>query len=344
MSEHAAYNSDEEKELTKQANEALFRIRAQNLLAEQGVGDNMVQNLEEFENLEPLTGSMFDEHDVDFSDTPFAAGMAVWDMMKPSGWYGPLKDEKEEEERLSGDKAAIHQKHNRDSHEKDQSNPKRRRTDSKPSKVQKGDDDHPDTSPNKTSNKGTGMKVDAKNHSQWEPELKQLFKICTEGVNRPDPGRQWSAYLETCPEETKFLTNAQKTSSGKAAFDFRPHRREAIGLLRQAEQSNHRGAILADDMGLGKTITAIGLDQIYPIGRPTLIILPGSLIPMWKSEYESLCGPSLKVYHHTGAVKINGAQLSSKRCCSGHFLQAGSRVLATGRDSPELHPPTRTPK
>lgn len=156
------------------------------------------------------------------------------------------------------------------------------------------------------------MKVDAKNHSQWEPELKQLFKICTEGVNRPDPGRQWPAYLETCPEETKFLTNARKTSSGKAAFDFRPHQREAIGLLRQAEQSNHRGAILADDMGLGKTITAIGLDQIYPIGRPTLIILPDSLIPMWESEYESLCGPSLKVYHHTGAVKINGAQLSSK--------------------------------
>lgn len=62
----------------------------------------------EFENLEPLTGSMLDEHDVDFSDTPFAAGMAVWDMMKPSGWYGPLKDEKEEEERLSGDKAAIY--------------------------------------------------------------------------------------------------------------------------------------------------------------------------------------------------------------------------------------------
>jgi superfamily II DNA or RNA helicase len=64
------------------------------------------------------------------------------------------------------------------------------------------------------------------------------------------------------------------------------------------------GGCLADDMGLGKTIQAIALlSRIYPkVKRPTLIVMPRSLLFNWESELERFA-PQLKVSTHHGTSR-----------------------------------------
>ncbi|MEE9452124.1 MAG: DEAD/DEAH box helicase, partial [Gammaproteobacteria bacterium] len=71
------------------------------------------------------------------------------------------------------------------------------------------------------------------------------------------------------------------------------------------------GACLADDMGLGKTIQVITLllikkQQAKKNKRPSLLILPASLLSNWKAELQAFA-PSLK------AVYVHASEMSSKR-------------------------------
>lgn len=62
------------------------------------------------------------------------------------------------------------------------------------------------------------------------------------------------------------------------------------------------GACLADDMGLGKTIQVIDLllhlkrNTDSEFGRPSLLVVPSSLIGNWKQEIERF-GPTLRVFY-----------------------------------------------
>lgn len=60
---------------------------------------------------------------------------------------------------------------------------------------------------------------------------------------------------------------------------------------------NSLGGCLADDMGLGKTIQTIAmLSTVYPSEpRPSLIVMPRSLLFNWQNELRRFC-PSLSVY------------------------------------------------
>ncbi|UBU10440.1 DEAD/DEAH box helicase [Nonomuraea gerenzanensis] len=80
------------------------------------------------------------------------------------------------------------------------------------------------------------------------------------------------------------------------------------------------GGVLADDMGLGKTITTLALlvhergaaAPAEPVGAPTLLVCPMSLIGNWQREAARFA-PGLRVYVHHGsgrdAAEIERADL-----------------------------------
>jgi len=67
--------------------------------------------------------------------------------------------------------------------------------------------------------------------------------------------------------------------------------------------SNRLGGILADDMGLGKTLQTLAfLSDLYleqKVEKPTIIILPTSLIFNWQAEIAKFT-PNLQCYNYTG--------------------------------------------
>lgn len=75
---------------------------------------------------------------------------------------------------------------------------------------------------------------------------------------------------------------------------LRPYQKEGVKWIEYLYQNN-LGGCLADDMGLGKTIQTISmLLKIYPEEKkPTLIIMPRSLIFNWERELDRFA-PSLK--------------------------------------------------
>ncbi|MEQ9498235.1 MAG: DEAD/DEAH box helicase [Deltaproteobacteria bacterium] len=103
------------------------------------------------------------------------------------------------------------------------------------------------------------------------------------------------AKTETVEEPTGFV--------GK----LRPYQREGLAWLTFLETSQY-GGCLADDMGLGKTVQVLAMLQgrHRPGGemprqhRPSLIVVPRSLLFNWQREAEKFA-PELKVVEYTGA-------------------------------------------
>lgn len=80
--------------------------------------------------------------------------------------------------------------------------------------------------------------------------------------------------------------------------DLRQYQKEGLGWLRFLNQFRF-GGCLADDMGLGKTIQVLALLQGRVLenqgsNRPTLIVVPRSLVGNWLSEAAKFC-PDLKM-------------------------------------------------
>jgi non-specific serine/threonine protein kinase len=99
------------------------------------------------------------------------------------------------------------------------------------------------------------------------------------------------------------LRDPQGLTAGGHSEDFR-------GTLRHYQETGHRwlrflsslglGACLADDMGLGKTIQVLALllslkESGAPNGKPSLLVLPASLLANWKSEIERFT-PTLRAH------------------------------------------------
>lgn len=111
--------------------------------------------------------------------------------------------------------------------------------------------------------------------------------------------KSW-AYAEAGPELKKLLRNIAKpehidTMASPEALNatLRPYQRIGISWLHYLTQLG-LGACLADDMGLGKTIQIIGLLLHYKqsIDRPSLLVLPTSLLQNWQYELDRFA-PSL---------------------------------------------------
>jgi len=92
---------------------------------------------------------------------------------------------------------------------------------------------------------------------------------------------------------------------------LRPYQEEGYRWLEYLNRQ-HLGGCLADDMGLGKTLQAIALlSGIYPQEkRPSLVVIPKSLIYNWESEIRRF-NPRLNVYTYYGQARdIEGVRNS----------------------------------
>jgi len=84
---------------------------------------------------------------------------------------------------------------------------------------------------------------------------------------------------------------------------LRPYQKWGVKWLRYLYR-NGLGGCLADDMGLGKTLQAIALlSTVYPAEkRPTLIVMPRSLLFNWQAELDRFC-PSLTTATYYGQAR-----------------------------------------
>ncbi|CAN7992983.1 unnamed protein product [Ixodes hexagonus] len=90
-----------------------------------------------------------------------------------------------------------------------------------------------------------------------------------------------------------------------------------------------RGGILGDDMGLGKTIQVIAfLSGMFDADliKSVLLIMPVSLIPNWKKEFEAWA-PGIRVYdYHSGAKKEKERSLARVQNRGGVLLTSYGMV------------------
>lgn len=97
---------------------------------------------------------------------------------------------------------------------------------------------------------------------------------------------------------------------------LRPYQEIGLGWLLNMQQHG-LGACLADDMGLGKTIQILALlakRSLLPCPRPSLIVMPSSLIFNWLSEAHNFA-PWLKCrVHHGPARQCTEAALGTANC------------------------------
>lgn len=88
--------------------------------------------------------------------------------------------------------------------------------------------------------------------------------------------------------------------------ELRPYQKQGIGWLDFLNRFSF-GGILADDMGLGKTVQVLSLLQSRKDnGKPSLVVVPKSLIFNWVEEAKRFT-PELKVLDHTGAVRVRSS-------------------------------------
>ena len=102
--------------------------------------------------------------------------------------------------------------------------------------------------------------------------------------------------------------------------ELRPYQRDGLGWIHFLREFGF-GGCLADDMGLGKTVqvlarlesrrqekvaeldTGKNLKPESPLPRPSLVVVPRSLVFNWKQEAARFT-PELRVLDHTGAQRI----------------------------------------
>lgn len=128
------------------------------------------------------------------------------------------------------------------------------------------------------------------------------------------------ALLETMPEVSVdetferarakihgFEGIAPMDAAGSFVGTLRDYQREGLGWLHFLREFG-LGGCLADDMGLGKTVQVLALlDSLPAHGRPTIIVVPRSLVFNWMREAERFT-PRLRVLDYSG-VRRRGANL-----------------------------------
>ncbi len=113
---------------------------------------------------------------------------------------------------------------------------------------------------------------------QGEPPRYMLFSLFAREAVKialSDSLRQWRERLTQPPAESGGLPEL-----------LRDYQRLGVSWLRHLSQ-NHCGALLADEMGLGKTLQVLTLLASDPAPeKPTLIVCPASVVPVWLQEME----------------------------------------------------------
>jgi superfamily II DNA or RNA helicase len=126
--------------------------------------------------------------------------------------------------------------------------------------------------------------------------------------------RRYGAALWTQPEAPLGPPAEVQRELGAAGLcaTLRPYQEQGVSWL-QRLRAGGMGGVLADDMGLGKTLQTIAhlcIEHARPdVDRPSLVVVPTSLIQNWKREL-SRFAPHLAVsIWHGTARRDGGAEL-----------------------------------
>jgi DNA repair protein RAD16 len=66
---------------------------------------------------------------------------------------------------------------------------------------------------------------------------------------------------------------------------LKPFQLEGLNWMTRQEQTQYKGGLLGDEMGMGKTIQAVSLLMSdYPVGKPSLVVVPPVALMQWQSE------------------------------------------------------------
>ncbi|OOO14535.1 SNF2-related protein [Aspergillus oryzae] len=79
---------------------------------------------------------------------------------------------------------------------------------------------------------------------------------------------------------------------------------EGLNWMTRQEGSQYKGGLLGDEMGMGKTIQAVSLLMSdYPVGQPSLVVVPPVALMQWQSEIKEYTNGQLKVlvYHNSNS-------------------------------------------
>lgn len=111
--------------------------------------------------------------------------------------------------------------------------------------------------------------------------------------------------------DTQLLELNEKINKATAVYpmnpppsfvgELRPYQQEGLGWMLYLQKLG-LGGCLADDMGLGKTVQVLALlehRRLAETGKPSLIVLPKSLIFNWQQETAKFA-PQMKTLIHTG--------------------------------------------
>lgn len=106
----------------------------------------------------------------------------------------------------------------------------------------------------------------------------------------------------------KFYEGFNSIASGRMSFsninaELRPYQTYGVKWLKYL-YDNKLGGCLADDMGLGKTLQTIAfIARVQPSAtKPTLIVMPRSLLFNWQSEFERFA-PQIDVHTYYGPAR-----------------------------------------
>ncbi|MEO8496009.1 MAG: SNF2 helicase-associated domain-containing protein, partial [Planctomycetota bacterium] len=152
-----------------------------------------------------------------------------------------------------------------------------------------------------------------------------------------DPQRDWS-FVQAGDWLGKLLADLRRPEQLDAAdaisglqATLRPYQQTGVSWL-SFLSSLGLGACLADDMGLGKTIQVLALlltlkNKRKQSGKPSLLVLPASLVANWKSEIEKFA-PSLRAaFVHPSETPADDLARMAEQ--PDHELQGIDVVLTT---------------
>lgn len=129
----------------------------------------------------------------------------------------------------------------------------------------------------------------------------------------PETSREWSLvqpgkWLAALLENLRTPAQLKAANPGKTLkATLRPYQQEGVNWLWLLSQLG-LGACLADDMGLGKTMQVISVLLILKKkrpDRPSLLVLPASLIGNWKTELERYAPALHSLYFHSSQLDKN---------------------------------------
>ena len=159
----------------------------------------------------------------------------------------------------------------------------------------------------------------------------------TGGESSPNGEREWAFVNagEWLSDILSDLRNPDGLTGGRRSENFR-------GVLRHYQEIGHDwlwllsnlglGACLADDMGLGKTVQILSLllalkENTESPAKPSLLVLPASLLGNWKAELERFA-PTLKaVFVHPSETEKTALVAMADR--PGQVLSGADMVVTT---------------